>query len=86
MTKYRLLIASALAAIIGLIFLFIGDGTDQGASTTGIVYIVLRYFHPLTWLLLAVFFWLWHRRHAWRDYVGYAALVCYIVFLLVTFI
>ncbi|MEQ8998520.1 MAG: hypothetical protein RID53_18640 [Coleofasciculus sp. B1-GNL1-01] len=78
--------ASIISVVVGLVFLIIGDGTSQGAGTTGWQFFVLAYFHGITWLLLSVFFMLKHKSFNNADYIGYAALVVYIVFLATLFL
>ena len=40
---------AALAFMVAAVFAFVAPGSD---GTTGLQYVVLRWFHPLTWVLL----------------------------------
>lgn len=78
--------ASIGSLIVGLVFLTVGDGTRNGATTTGLQHIVLTYFHGITWILLAALFMFKYTSYSNADYVGYAALIMYIVFLVSLFL
>lgn len=77
--KYVLLFTISL--LVTIVFLTIGDGTSRGAGTTGILYLVLSYFHGITWLLLSIFFILKSKAHKTANVFGYMALLIYLIFL-----
>jgi hypothetical protein len=73
---------SGLAFTVAVLFTFVAPGSS---GTTGLRFVVLRWFHPLTWLLLALSalirgFFVGASRPA--DLVAQLALVTYVVFLL----
>ena len=73
---------AALAVVVAAVFAFVAPGS---AGTTGLRYIVLRWFHPLAWVLLGTSalirgFATGGARSA-ADPVAQLALVVYLVFL-----
>jgi heme O synthase-like polyprenyltransferase len=84
--KNKYVLFSVISLIVSIVFLTIGDGTNRGAETTGISYLVLFYFHGITWLLLSIFFILKSKAHKSADLFGYLALVVYLIFLAILFL
>lgn len=76
-----LFVAAAVALIVALVFLAVGDGTGGGDEADGLAFVILGYFHALTWLLLALCFVLMAASVSWAKYAGYLAFGCYAVFL-----
>ena len=77
---------AALAFMVAAVFVFVAPGS---AGTTGLQYVVLRWFHPLTWALLGSSalirgFAAGGARSA-ADPLAQLALVVYLIFL-VTFV
>jgi hypothetical protein len=77
---------AALAFMVAAVFVFVAPGS---AGTTGLQYVVLRWFHPLTWALLGSSalirgFATGGARSA-ADPVAQLAVVIYLIFL-VTFV
>jgi hypothetical protein len=77
---------AGLAYVVAAVFAFVAPGS---AGTTGLQYVILRWFHPLTWLLLGssalIRGFAAGGAAAAADRVAQLALVVYVVFL-VTFV
>lgn len=84
--KNKYVLFSVISLIVSIVFITIGDGTSRGAGTTGILYLVLFYFHGITWLLLSIFFILKSKAHKSANLFGYLALVVYLIFLATLFL
>ena len=80
--KTGLFAAAAIALAVALVFLFVGDGTGGGSGADGLAFVVLEYFHALTWALLAFFLVLLALSARLAPAVGYLALASYATFLL----
>ena len=77
---------AGLAFVVGAVFAFVAPGS---AGTTGPEYVVLRWFHPLTWVLLGssalIRGFATGRVASAADPVAQLALVVYLIFL-ITFV
>lgn len=77
---------AALAFVVAAVFAFVAPGS---AGTTGLHYVVLRWFHPLTWVLLGssalIRGFATEGARSAADLVAQLALVLYVIFL-VTFV
>ena len=75
------LTGSMIAFIVAIIYLIVVP--DQVNATGGLVRVVLLYAHSICWFLLmfASFLWAIDRRPRVVAGLGYAALVCYLLFM-----
>jgi hypothetical protein len=77
---------AALAFVVAAVFTFVAPGS---AGTSGLEYVVLRWFHPLTWVLLGssalIRGFATGGARSSADHVARLALVVYLVYL-VTFV
>ena len=73
---------AVLAFVVAAVFVFVAPGS---ASSTGLRYLVLRWFHPLTWILLGssalIRGFVTGSARSAADPVAQLALVIYLVFL-----
>jgi hypothetical protein len=73
-------IAGVVACLaVAATYVVVWPGWKQERAWRGGVRFVLRWFHALTWVLIAA--WVWSANPGW----GIAALVCYAVFLMTWF-
>jgi hypothetical protein len=79
---------SLLALILAIVWVYVGPHTKTDMAP-GFPYLVIRWGHALTWLLLAVSFFLRgfsSSMNGWANLIAMAGAVIYLLFITMTFL